>query len=901
MDKPATCQECGSIIFGENREPFCIQCLYRLALESSATATEPTTQSNAGENSAPASLGRVLPEAGSTLGDYTLLRLLGQGGMGSVFEAEHLPTGRRVAIKFLRQNLYSPRGRELFRREGRLAASLSHPNSVFVYAAEEIDGQPIIVMELIRGGTLKEHVREHGPMNVKAALDAILQVMAGLEAAEAAGLLHRDIKPSNCFIDDDLVKIGDFGISIDTLTQHPTWMTLSGGIAGTPAFASPEQLRGDALDVRSEIYSVAATLFYLLTGRPAFDANDLSDALTAATNQPPPSASAVRRDIPAGLSRIIQRAMQKAPERRFASYDELRSALLRFHPSSYETASPLVRSFAGMIDAVILFCGVILLTGGLLVWLSASGVESNQSRIWLLAHVLIFLYYLVSESNWAASPGKLICRLRIVDSQPRRWRAWRVFLRTFIFVAFEHGFEHLPALNLTGWSASALETIQAYVPFLLCFSTIRKANGYAAVHDLVTGIRVVQRRRASVTPPSSRTTQQPLETQGEPIGPFVLLEPLRRATNEELWLGFDRLLRRKVWIHRIAAAGIDVAHARDGTKAHGRLRWLCGRADLHGRWDAYEYREGVPLDDLLDKPQSWTRVRRWLLDLSEPLAEWPTHPSCSTPILQLDRVWITHDDRAVWLDFPGPMSNGPKTEFNLNSRNEPESTPDAAAAGTTFLYEVAHHALSGNAISGADNLKGLTLPVHARELLERLHAGQGLETVLADLSSSMTRVTEVSPLRRAAVILGVVLPALMITVFMLVIAVIAQRAALQPDMPSPSWQIAAHLFAGALLTTGFACLIGTALWRRGLILRLCGLVVVQNDGAPATLGRRLGRVVLTWCPFLLVPLFGFMFGLSLEQVNLLCLLIVGYGAAWAIACPSRGLAERLSNTLIVPE
>jgi eukaryotic-like serine/threonine-protein kinase len=149
-----------------------------------------------------------------------------------------------LALKVLGQALDSPEARQRFLREGRLAASINHPNSVYVYGTEEIGGTPVIAMELVPGGTLQERVAGRGPRAVAEAVDAVMQIIAGLEAAQALGILHRDIKPSNCFEDvDGTAKIGDFGLSISTV-RTDTNVTAHGVLLGTPAFSSPEQLQG---------------------------------------------------------------------------------------------------------------------------------------------------------------------------------------------------------------------------------------------------------------------------------------------------------------------------------------------------------------------------------------------------------------------------------------------------------------------------------------------------------------------------------------------------------------------------------------------------------------------------------------------------------------------------------
>src|SRR5436190_6884613 len=205
-----------------------------------------------------------LPKPGALFGGYRIVSELGRGGMGTVFEAEHLESGRRLAIKVLSHKLNSMADRARFLREGRLAGSINHPNSVYVFGTEEIGDTPVIAMELIGGGTLQDHVQRGGPLAIAEAVDAILQVIAGLEAAQAVGILHRDIKPANCFVDvDGTVKVGDFGLSISTGARDDTNITMHGQFLGTPAFCPPEQLRGEELNVRSDMYSVGITLFFL--------------------------------------------------------------------------------------------------------------------------------------------------------------------------------------------------------------------------------------------------------------------------------------------------------------------------------------------------------------------------------------------------------------------------------------------------------------------------------------------------------------------------------------------------------------------------------------------------------------------------------------------------------------
>lgn len=233
----------------------------------------------------------VLPQApllatGSVFGQYRIVTLLGRGGMSVVYAADEIESGRRVALKVL-HGRPDVSERELFEREGRLASSVNHPNCVFVFGAGEIDGHLVIAMEVMQG-TLADRLNAGGPLTPAAAVDAVLQIVVGLQAAAAAGILHRDVKPSNCFVDaEGVVKIGDFGISRSQRPTDETMLSTSGQHRATPAYASPEQLRGAALDVRADIYSVGATLYELLTGRRPFERADLMALLMAVANDPP--------------------------------------------------------------------------------------------------------------------------------------------------------------------------------------------------------------------------------------------------------------------------------------------------------------------------------------------------------------------------------------------------------------------------------------------------------------------------------------------------------------------------------------------------------------------------------------------------------------------------------------
>src|SRR5208283_3436141 len=262
---------------------------------------------------------------------------------------------RRVALKVLSHRLDSPDARERFFREGRLAASINHPNSVYIFGTEEVGGTPVITMELVSGGTLQDRVRAQGPLPVGEAVDCVLQIVEGLEAAQRVGILHRDVKPSNCYVSEDCtVKIGDFGLSISTAIRTEPALTASGEFLGTPAFCSPEQLRGEELNVRSDMYSVGATLFYLLTGRMPFEAKNVVRLLATVLEQRAPSPRKFRPEIPGGLVKVILRCLEKQSGDRFKNYDELRQALAPYGSTAPTPATLGLRFLAGTLDVVFL-------------------------------------------------------------------------------------------------------------------------------------------------------------------------------------------------------------------------------------------------------------------------------------------------------------------------------------------------------------------------------------------------------------------------------------------------------------------------------------------------------------------------------------------------------------------
>jgi serine/threonine protein kinase len=226
---------------------------------------------------------------------------------------------------------------------------------VYVFETEEIAGIPVIAMELLPGSTLKDRVRSGGPLPPAEAVDAILQVVDGLEAAHAAGILHRDVKPSNCFIDHDgTIKVGDFGLSIPMAQREGAMLTRRASFEGTPEFAAPEQILGEPLDLRADIYSVGATLFFLLTGHPPFEHADLEALIARIRTDPVRIPSNLESRISTELVALVRRCLAKQPLERPASYAELKRQLEPFASTATATAPVGLRAAATVFDLIIL-------------------------------------------------------------------------------------------------------------------------------------------------------------------------------------------------------------------------------------------------------------------------------------------------------------------------------------------------------------------------------------------------------------------------------------------------------------------------------------------------------------------------------------------------------------------
>jgi eukaryotic-like serine/threonine-protein kinase len=290
------------------------------------------------------------PRENRTIGEFRLLRKIGQGGMAEVWLAEQTSLERKVALKLLHPELtQEPSYVARFQREASAAGALNHPNIVQVHVVGEVDGQHYLAQEYVKGQTLKVCLRKKGPLELPLALHIMRQVAAALKAAGDAGIVHRDIKPENIMISKSGdVKVADFGLAQLHGTGEGVDITQEGTTLGTPLYMSPEQINGSRLDPRSDLYSFGVTCYQMLTGRPPYEGPTAMSIAARHLNDPVPLVSATRPDLPPALSEIVSRLMAKYADERYQTADDLQTDLRRVMKAVRQAQRP------GQVDTDIL-------------------------------------------------------------------------------------------------------------------------------------------------------------------------------------------------------------------------------------------------------------------------------------------------------------------------------------------------------------------------------------------------------------------------------------------------------------------------------------------------------------------------------------------------------------------
>ncbi len=306
--------------------------------------------------------GKPDPLVGRRIGHCTLQRKLGEGGMGAVYLAEHAGLNKAVAIKILPQELAgNPDFIARFLREARLAARLEHPNVVQVFDVGQADGLYYISMQYVEGRGLDVLLKERGKLAVNEALSVAKRVAVALEAARRLGIVHRDIKPANILLSKDgVVKVADFGLAKERETRGS--ISEPGQIVGTPHYMAPEQAEGKAVDHRTDIYAIGATLYHLLSGKRPFDGPTPIAIVVKTLRESPPPLRTLDPSIPENVAALVERMMSKSPEARPQTCEELVKAIdsLKAAPAPLAAPAPRRAAMVALPVAGILVLGIVV-------------------------------------------------------------------------------------------------------------------------------------------------------------------------------------------------------------------------------------------------------------------------------------------------------------------------------------------------------------------------------------------------------------------------------------------------------------------------------------------------------------------------------------------------------------
>jgi hypothetical protein len=703
--------------------------------------------SGVGSTDAPAGPEPPPPEVGG----YRIVKLLGAGGMGAVYEAEAPGSGAHVAVKLLSSRLAAnPSSVERFRQEGRLASQLAHPRCVFVLAADTENGRPYIVMELMPGRTLKDLVDERGPLAPHEAIGRVLDVIDGLAEAHRIGMIHRDVKPSNCFLTaDDRVKVGDFGLSKSLAGAGGNHLTQTGTFLGTVLFASPEQIRGEPLNYSSDVYSVSATLYFLLCGEAPFQHESAAAALARAISDPPPRIRKKRKDVSVRLERVVMKGLERDRARRWQTLDELREALVDLLPERQRPARPRALVGAYVLDVLlVMFLTVPLkviahkLFGGVRIDPSGVGID-------LLGWGFAVIYFALWEGLYGTTPGKALLGLRVslvgrVDPPGVGHAALRAVVFALIWVWILDGAAIAVRLVAAGAKAvgGGFTLFALGTGFAALAVQLRRRWKYRGLHDFASGCQVTQKPlparklRLVIHQPTPLQTLLPpaLAPLPEVVGGFVVRGRLAVESNgEQVWSAEDRALGREVllWLRPWGSvAGADPARPT-------RLRRLgAGTVGWNGTaydWTAYSAPLGGPLAEAIRPgyPLPWADARYLLEQLVDEFRTAEADGSLP-PRLALDHIWVEPNGRVQVLDFP-----------LCEARYRPHEP-------LAVLREVASLALEGHPRATGSGASA-PLPAHAGPVLERLFAADvSLAEFQKDLAETHPHQPEVTPAARAA-------------------------------------------------------------------------------------------------------------------------------------------------------
>jgi hypothetical protein len=853
--------------------------------------------------------------------------------MGTVFEAAEIASGRHVALKLVSPPLAtSSDSLERFHQEGRLASKISHPRCVFVLAADEDQGRPYIVMELMPGGTLDDLVRQDGPLPPEQAIRKILDVIDGLNEAHEIGLIHRDVKPGNCFLEaDGRVKIGDFGLAKSLLSD--SHLTRTGTFLGTALFAAPEQIKREGSTVQDDVYSVAATLYFLLTGQAPFQSGDAMATMARIVSENPSSMRTLRPDLSRALDDVVLRGLARERNNRWRNLEEFRRALLQLLPAEVSVGGLGLRFGAFLLDAFLLSLARHVLVGILEAILEV-GTLLEALAIVAVAGTGV-AYFAVLEGRLGWSVGKRALRLRVSSAttqQPPGVK--RSLLRVLVFylapnlailiVGFYLCVQHPEHVKISSdgpkFSAEselartdALLVSGAGVWYVLAsialFVTMRKHNGFRGLHEFASGTRTYlapwpkYRRRRSLD--TGQFDAPLLLPDGLPqrVGPYIVRGAFRCKEAEKLLLAHDPQLGRAIWIWLRPPSEPALGETHQAVNRATRVRWLaCGMYE-RAQWDAFLAPSGCPLPGLVKQNGrlTWAEFRPLLEQLTDELVE--AYSDHSLPqSLSPQQVWLSPKGRVQLLETSYAAVGDPQTEL--------DTTNDQRRA-MALLAEAATMALEGKprAIGNPAREIQVPLPLHARKLLDRLCLTeltppdqphyQRVNEFQGDLKATAQQPMEVSPWACVRLLMGQGLYVL----FCAPIVAMLLPFSDEPATGSVAWQIVAAVMIGAAFVLAPAYLV-----RGGVGYYAAGIAIVLENGHRAPRWRCLARALAAWGAVALLGLFvwGGVSYLAFIPwrswtIPALAVALVGGYAYLMFRSPSRAPHDYLLGTCLVPK
>ena len=830
------------------------------------------------------------PEAGAlppSQGDLVFIREIGRGGMGVVYEAQDIDSGRRVAVKVVSPRFkLSPQAVERFEREARLAARISHPNCVFVYQAHKIGPQLGISMELMSGGTLEDHVDPKNPAPIAQSVRWIMDVLDGLGAAHAEGVIHRDVKPSNLFLTrDGTVKIGDFGLSRPQ--SGDLKLTTTGMFMGSPIFASPEQVRGRAVDERSDVYSVGATLYALLCGRPPHEADAIGDLLAKIAVEPVTAPWQLRKSLPRELGMVVLKALEKDARKRFQTTAEMRAALEPWSRRKKSAAQLGYRTVAYVADITILGIGFVVAGLAAQVLGFDLTIDKNSTVGWIAEVLIGGAYFTLMDGCLGYTLGKRLVGLRVVSadgSHPTPLRAavrWAVLAANVVWPPMFGIYSNLIGLALF------------FLPFVPMRPWRGLVNGY---QDRWSGTRIIQLgspirgflRSGHFDP------RRPAAGPGAPsFGVYRTVGDLGPTEFGHLYIGLDTRLDREVWIHALKDGAPNLAGELRSSQEPLHLRWLDG-SEEDPRFDVYEAPGGASIAEHVAAARAleWPQLRRAMLQFAAHVRNVPT--------IVPARFWIDRRGELRLLHF----ALGQGSHEAIGSLDALCRAGAALAPLPSVTESMATPALPPGAVDVLRRMRGEGARYASFAELEQ--ALEPLDVVPAELPRPLRVVFAVAPVlfwfAPIAIMGFAIYQAMTGGAKILRMGEGVDMERLPPDQALEAAKYGAwglHLLFSAIGCTA------AVVFRGGLRLTLLGITMLDSKGRHASRLRCFWRAFLGAAPFLVVPMLTITarrewfevlpFPIAAAAVSAL---YVG-AAVHAALTPGRTLLDRVSGTRLV--